>query len=415
MYYFTLKDTMKLGVSCPATQWEGGEMESSWVYWWGLGKIRDHASPAVSAQHWTHWESDTELLRKLGVRIHRMGIDWSRVEPREEAFDAEALARYRKELQALRDAGICVQLELHHFTNPVWFEEKGGFEREENLSCYLRYVDQVAAALGDLANEYLTFAEPNAYALGGYLGGCYPPGRNNPSSCFRVLTNMAACHIQAYSRLHALHRAMGYPDCRVSVSLRVNDFSADGEGNRVQGALAAAANRAFDAAFHAFYLGRTMLPMKYSKYVKPGIYADFLAADWQGYTPIEKPKDVTPANTAPDLSHPDVLVTALRRLHSIVALPISVTLHAIDEEITVPYLCEHLRTLSQCALPVEQCFYTDLTDGFEWLDGTSRRCGLVNVDFDTQKREVKDSYDFYARILRDGGVTREVYEEYFDD
>ena len=208
---------------------------------------------------------------------------------------------------------------------------------------------------------------------------------------------------------------MGYADCRVSVSLRVNDYTAAEEHNRVQGTLAAAANRAFDATFHAFCLGRTMLPMKYSKYVKPGVYADFLAVDWQGYTPIEKLPDVTPANTAPDLSHPDVLVKALGRLHSIVALPISVTLHPIDEEITVPYLCEHLRTLSRCALPIQQCFYTDLTDGFEWLEGTSRRCGLVQVNFDTQERETKDSYQFFAHILRDGGVTHEVYEEYFDD
>lgn len=415
MYYFTLKDDMKLGVSCPATQCEGGEIESSWVYWWRLGNIRDHASPAEAAQHWVHWETDSALLRALGVKVHRMGIDWTRVEPREEEFDAQALAHYRAELQALRETGIRVQLELHHFTDPVWFEEKGGFEREENLSCYLRYADQVASALGDLADEYLTFAEPNAYALGGYLGGSYPPGKNNPSACFRVLTNMAACHIQAYSRLHALHRAMGYADCRVSVSLRVNNFAAAEEENRLHRALAAAAGRSFDAAFHAFYLGRTMLPMKYSKYIRHGVYADFIAADWQGCTPVEAIRDTTPANCAPDLSPPDELVKALRRLHSIVALPLSVTLHAIDEDITVPYLCEHLRTLSQSTLPIEQCFYTDLTDGFEWLDGASRRCGLVHVDFDSHSRGVKDSFEFFARILRDGGVTRETYEEYFDD
>ncbi len=415
MYYFTLKESMKLGLSCPATQCEGGETENSWVYWWGLGNIRDQSSPAVAAQHWTHWAEDNALLSKLGVRVHRMGVDWTRVEPREEVFDAEAVAHYRSELQALRDAGIRVQLELHHFSEPVWFAEKDGFAREENLSCYLRYADYVASSLGDLADEYLTFAEPNAYALGCYLGGSYPPGKNDLSSCFRVLTNMAACHALAFTRLHAIHRTMGYADCRVSAALRINDFVPADGSSRIQTALVAAAKRALESAFRAFYLGRTELPMKYSRLLKPGTYADFIAADWHGYTPVETLRDTTPANPAPDLSSPVELVKALTKLRSNIILPLSVTLHGIDDDVTVPYLCEHLRTLSESALPIEQCFYTGLTDGFEWLDGTSRRCGLVSVDFDTQQREKKDSYDFFARVLRDGGVTRELYEEFFDD
>ena len=124
MCYFTRKDDRKLGVSCPATQCEGGEIESSWVYWWRLGNIRDHASPAEAAQHWVHWETDSALLRALGVKVHRMGIDWTRVEPREEEFDAQALAHYRAELQALRETGIRVQLELHHFTDPSGLRKK---------------------------------------------------------------------------------------------------------------------------------------------------------------------------------------------------------------------------------------------------------------------------------------------------
>ena len=145
MNVFTLKENMLLGLSSPALQCEGGELESSWIYWWGLGSIRDGASPAVAAQHIQHWQEDTALLRTLGVTAHRMGIDWTRVEPREEEFDEAALARYRAELSALRDAGIRVQLELHHFNEPVWFSERGGFEKVENFSCYLHYIEHVVA------------------------------------------------------------------------------------------------------------------------------------------------------------------------------------------------------------------------------------------------------------------------------
>ncbi len=411
---FSLKEHMLLGLSSPAAQCEGGELESSWIYWWGLGNIRDGASPAVAAQHTQHWQEDAALLRELGVTAHRMGIDWTRVEPREEEFDEAELARYRAELTSLRKAGIRVQLELHHFNDPVWFAERGGFERVENFSCYLHYVEHVAAALGDLVDEYLTFAEPNAYALGGYLGGGFPPGKNNVSSCFRVLTRMAECHMHAYGLLHSIHRAMGYGDCRVSVSLRLNDFVPAQDGFPAR-PLADGARRAFDAAFRAFYLGRIRLPMKHSSILTPGLYADFLALDWQGFTPVASLADTTPANDAPDSSAPETLLAALEALHALCPLPLSVTLHGTEDDIRVPYLFEHLRALSESPLPIERCFYGAFTDGFEWLDGQSERRGIVHVDFDTQRREPTDAYELLHAILSRGGADDALYAEYFEE
>lgn len=411
---FALKENMLLGLTSPATQSEGGELESSWIYWWGLGSIRDKASPAVAAQHIQHWQEDVALLRGLGVTAHRMGIDWTRVEPREEEFDEAELARYRAELTALRDAGIRVQLELHHFNDPVWFTERGGFERVENFPCYLHYIEHVAAALGDLVSEYLTFAEPNAYALGGYLGGGFPPGKNNASACFRVLTRMAECHSCAYALLHSLHRAMNYGDCRVSVSLRLNDFVPAREGFLPR-SLADGARRAFDAAFDAFYLGRIRLPMKYSSILKPDTCADFLALDWQGFTPVTDLVSTTPANDAPDCSAPETLVEALTALHRRCPLPFSVTLHGVEDDIRVPYLFEHLRTLNESALPIERLFCGTFTDGFEWLDGQSVRRGIVSVDFATQQRTPTDACGLLAAILARGGADEALYAEYFEE
>lgn len=411
---FALKKDMLPGLCSPALQCEGGELESSWIYWWGLGHIRDKASPAVAAQHTQHWQEDVALLRALGVKAHRMGIDWTRVEPREEEFDEAELARYRAELTALRDASIRVQLELHHFNDPVWFAERGGFERVENFSCYLHYAEHVAAALGDLVDEYLTFAEPNAYALGGYLGGGFPPGKNNASACFRVLTRMAECHTYAYALLHSLHSAMHYRSCRVSVSLRLNDF-VPAQDTFLARSLADGARRAFDAAFAAFYLGRVKLPMKYSAILKPDSpCADFLALDWQGFTPVTDLASTTPANDAPDSSAPDVLLSSLAALHDARPLPLSLTLHGVEDDIRVPYLFEHLRALSESELPIERCFCSPLTDGFELLDGQSVRRGVVSVDFATQRRETTDAYELLAAIFTRGGADEALYAEYFE-
>lgn len=409
---FALKNDMLLGAALPATQCLGGGIESSWVYWWGLGYVRDHASPAVAAQHTAHWREDAALLRVLGAQTVRLGVDWTRLEPREEAFDEAELERIREELSALKAAGLRVTLELHRFTNPMWFEEKGGFEREENLSCYLGCIERVAAYVGDLVDEYLTFAEPNAYAVGGYLGGDYPPGKNNPSACYRVLTHMAECHILAYDRLKQVHEAMDFPPARVGVSLRARELVTANVHSAAQRLLVATARQGFDAAFRAFYLGQTRLPMKYNRYVVPGKYCDFLALDWYGRMDVSEPLDLTPFARRSGMGSPKALLALLNRLHALAPLPVHLTLAGVEDGERVDLLASYLAALSRSPLPIERCIYAPLLDGFEWLDGNGKRLGLVRVDFETQARTVKRSGEFFRAIAQKRGADEALLAEY---
>lgn len=409
---FTLKEELRLGAALEATQCLGGEIESSWIYWWGLGYVRDHASPAVAAQHALHWREDIERMKALGIQEVRLGVDWTRVEPNESDFDEAELSRCREELAALRDAGIRATLVLHHFANPAWFEELGGFARVENLSCFLTYVEHVSASLGDLCSDYVTFAEPNAYAVGGYLGGSWPPGKNDPSACYRVLTHMAQCHVLAYDLLHQMHTAMEYPPCRVGVSLRAQEYAPANPANPAHRMLCATAERSFDAAFRAFTLGQIHLPMKYNKYLVPGNYCDFLSVDWRGHTAVAAPSDLSPGAARSDLGQPKALLTLLRRLHALAPLPIRVTLAGVDDGERVDLLARYLRALSNFPLPVESCCCAPLLDGFELLDGNTRRLGLIHVDFETQERTLKTSAQFLRDLLAARGADEALLKAY---
>jgi beta-glucosidase len=42
-------------------------------------------------------------------------------------------------------------------------------------------------------------------------------------------------------------------------------------------------------------------------------------------------------------------------------------------------------------------------DNFEWALGYAKRFGIVHVDFDTQKRTIKDSGYFYAQTIKENG------------
>jgi beta-glucosidase len=51
-------------------------------------------------------------------------------------------------------------------------------------------------------------------------------------------------------------------------------------------------------------------------------------------------------------------------------------------------------------------FHWSLMDNFEWAAGYRERFGLIHVDFDTQKRTLKDAAKWYSRVIaaNDPGV-----------
>ena len=52
-------------------------------------------------------------------------------------------------------------------------------------------------------------------------------------------------------------------------------------------------------------------------------------------------------------------------------------------------------------VPVNGYFVWSLTDNFEWSEGYEPRFGLIYVDFETQKRYVKDSGYWFQEMLQD--------------
>jgi beta-glucosidase len=68
----------------------------------------------------------------------------------------------------------------------------------------------------------------------------------------------------------------------------------------------------------------------------------------------------------------------------------------------IKYLRDHFNEIKQAiddGVDVRGYFLWTLIDNFEWSFGTSKRFGIVYVDFETQQRIVKDSGEWYAQVI----------------
>ena len=66
------------------------------------------------------------------------------------------------------------------------------------------------------------------------------------------------------------------------------------------------------------------------------------------------------------------------------------------------YLSELARAIKE-GVPVTGYYAWSLLDNFEWADGYKQRFGLVYVDYQTQKRVPKDSFDWYKKVIASNG------------
>jgi beta-glucosidase len=76
------------------------------------------------------------------------------------------------------------------------------------------------------------------------------------------------------------------------------------------------------------------------------------------------------------------------------------------------FIYDQLKLISESENPITRYYHWSFMDNFEWKEGETGRFGVVHVDYETQKRTVKDSGRLYASIIKEQGVTDEAYETY---
>lgn len=398
------------GTSSAAHQVEGDNRNNDWwEFEQKAGHIANGDTSEIACDHYHRYREDFALLRELNQNVHRLSIEWSRIEPNEREFDSRQMRHYRDVLGDLREQGIAPMLTLHHFTNPLWFVRKGGWAANGAAHAFLPFVHKVVDELGDLVTLWCTINEPVIYATNGWLTGDFPPGRKGAiASVFRITGNLRRAHEMAYE---AIKRR--FPDAGVGLSH--HKFLFLPASNRPQDRLAAGIAQAT--------LDRWP--------VAPGVLKPVVEArcDYVGIAHYwgqsvafnaRRPKDQfirrfnPPGVPLTDMgwgSNPRWMrqvLNELKPLHK----PVYVTENGIatgQDATRAAYLkeiLEQVRLAIEDGVDVRGYFHWTNTDNFEWSRGYHARFGLIDVDRTraTLDRTIKPSGRLYGRIAKANAI-----------
>ena len=67
------------------------------------------------------------------IQAYRLSVEWARIETSEGEFSQEAIDHYKKVLDYCREKGLKTCVTLQHFTSPLWFTARGGWENQDNV------------------------------------------------------------------------------------------------------------------------------------------------------------------------------------------------------------------------------------------------------------------------------------------
>lgn len=393
------------GAATSAFQVEGGITNMDWEKAAQEGKV-----PKIgrAADHYHRYEADFDIAQSLGHNAHRFSIEWARIEPCEGQFDEQEIEHYRKVLGALHARGMKPYITLWHFTLPLWFSERGGFEQNDSPEIFARYCAYVVSKLGDLCADFATINEPNVYAGHGWLYGAWPPfkrgklfgkefGKNDGTSHSgnstfrnillynRVVGNLIRAHNTAYDAIKQVNSAVD-----VSIVKHVRYFHANANPfNKVFAALGAYVQSGF--FMNRVHKKCDSIGLNYYRHTKFGGKEVYEQTDmgWEIY--------------------PEGICGALKYLHRY-KKPIYVSEAGIADAgdvMRADYIRKQVAgvwSAIEDGVDVRGHMYWSLLDNYELALGYEKRFGLVHVNYDTLERTIRPSAYVYKKICEDNAI-----------
>lgn len=414
------------GAATSAYQVEGNNRNNQW---WGWehegGHIKDGSVCGIACDHYNRFEEDFALAETLGHNAHRFSIEWSRIEPEEGRWDEREVEHYRRVVESIRNHGMTPFATLHHFTDPLWFDARGGWTAPDAPDYLARYAGHMAKALGDAVPFWLTINEPSVVPGAGFLLGEFPPQKKDMALAMTVARDF----ITALGKMHyaikenAPHNPLVGPVINMTF---VEPASASGVDRRAARLFDSFANGVW---FDAFRDGVIAPPVGGGEQVDglKGAW-DFVGVNYYSRTVVRaggSPAGVEMVTPGPDAETstmgwevcPEGFYRCLVRAGSY-GVPVYITENGIgtdDDEQRRRYIVRHLaqahRALRE-GVDIRSYLHWCFQDNFEWTLGYSQKFGLIERPLPSLDRAPKPSAYTFRDIARTNAVPAELVEMY---
>lgn len=422
------------GVATASFQIEGGINERLPCIWDTFcatpNKIADASDGSMACDHFNLWQQDVELIKSLGVDAYRLSISWPRVMLEDGSLNEQGVAFYVNLIEALNRNNIKVYATLYHWDLPQHIEDNGGWLNRETAYLFADYADKISARLGESIYSYATFNEPFCSAFLGYEIGVHAPGKTGKQN-----GRQAAHHILL---AHGLAMPILQKNCPNSQNGIVLNFTPCYPASNTPADIKAAEYA--DQYINQWYI----------KPIMDGSYPDMINELGENWAPhiidgdlqiINQPLDFLGINYYTRLTYsapkqesefyfehehlfprtdigwevyPKALTELLVSLNNKYTLPpvfITENGAAIADQLEggkvndvdrISYYHQHLNAVNEAitqGVDIKGYFAWSLMDNFEWAEGYLKRFGIVHVDYDSQKRTIKQSGYAYRDLI----------------
>ncbi len=412
---------------------EDGKGESIWDRFAHTpNKIHNDETGDVACDHYHRYRDDVALMRRLGQKAYRFSIAWARVFPNGSgAVNPDGLAFYDRLVDELLAANIEPFVTLYHWDLPQALQGRGGWGNRAVVGYFADYAATVVRRLGDRVRFWTTLNEPWVSAFVGHRDGRHAPGLLDEQLALQVAHHLLLAHGLAMRVIRSISQ--------VKTGIVLDVFPIEIEGDSPKDQSIAAMDWQKRIAWFLDPLLRAHYPAEaWNDYghIAPNVLdgdmalisqpLDFLGVNYYSRHLLRDGKFVNPVPNSEYTEmgweiHPPAFSRALLRLNREYPLPpIYITENgaAFRDEVSadgrvhdprrIDYLREHLRQLRLAmaeGVDVRGYFLWSLLDNFEWSFGFSKRFGVVYLDFASQQRIVKDSGEWYSRVIENGVIT----------
>lgn len=410
------------------------------------GAIYQGHTGKVACDHYHRYRDDIKLMKEMGLKSYRFSISWPRILPNGTGeVNQSGLDFYSDLVDELLANDIMPFPTLFHWDFPYELYLKGGWLNRESSDWFAKYTKVVVDKLSDRVNHWFTLNEPQVFIGLGHVTGEHAPGlKLQPRDIVRAIHNVLMAHGKAVKVIREnskLEAKVGMaPVCNVFIPADDTDGSID------------AAKRAMFSCGEEMFTGWTntwwLDPVYFGTYPEDGLNiagqylpetwkkdmeiisqpVDFLGNNHYQGSYIKAGENGNPEHQRPEVGEPltgfnwrvtpEGLYWGPKFLQERYKSPIIITENGLSNkdwvsldgkvhdpqriDFTHRYLLNY-RKAAEDGIDLMGYFHWSVMDNFEWAFGYKERFGLIHIDFNTQKRTIKDSGYWYRTVIESNG------------